>query len=218
MRPQERIMLVGFDEWWYIFSEPTSEEILLDKAIKRIKGGSGTSIYQAVAQFCSTILPKIGGQKTLILFSDGIDVTSKTDTLTSSIYQLRRSNTALSSIYYDSHRILTTQRKTARRPATTVLQRILRNLPISIGLSLEESKLGKRYVQELVFASGGRMFDSGDSKERLKLAFTSALKTARNQKYIEYVSNQPKPLKQARKIKVRVNRPNLTVHIRDAYF
>src|SRR6185295_14231686 len=80
LRPEDRVIVVAFDSRVNIISEATSDREALQKAIRRIKSGGGTSVYSAVKVAVNERLNRIRGRKAIVLFSDGVDTTSKSAT------------------------------------------------------------------------------------------------------------------------------------------
>ena len=87
-----------------------------------------------------------------------------------------------------------------------------------IGTLKAEYIIGRRYMSDLILASGGRLFDAGKSKSQFELAFGEAFAAAKNQRYVEYDSDRKQSVEKDVIIRVRVKRPNLKVHSRDRYF
>ena len=230
INPKDRLMIVGFDQKRYVISEPTNNKANLVKAVKKMKYGSGTSIYEAVSLLSSSWIHRIGGRKTILVFSDGVDTTSLSSDYMRSIQNVMRSNITVSTIYYNSYKDYNPVTKITNTRGKTLTNEVLRKLlgnailghlrrsGGAAGTSVESYKTGKRYLWEISFVSGGRVFNIDTSKDQLSRAFNEALKAIQTQTLIEYVSNQKMPVIGGRKIKVRINRPNLTVHIRDTYF
>ncbi|MFL6216794.1 MAG: VWA domain-containing protein [Blastocatellia bacterium] len=77
LRPQDRVMVASFDRGINYLTDFTSNRQELEYAIRRVRTGSGTSVYDAVYETVSRRLRGIEGRKALILFSDGEDTTSR---------------------------------------------------------------------------------------------------------------------------------------------
>ncbi len=76
LQENDRVMVVSFDEEVHILTPPTSDRKELYRAIKTTQIASGTSVYEAM----DTVMQKlqsIGGRKAIVLFSDGVDTTSR---------------------------------------------------------------------------------------------------------------------------------------------
>jgi Ca-activated chloride channel homolog len=76
LRPQDRVLVASFDRNINFLTDFTSNRQELEWAIRRVRTGSGTSVYEAVYETVARRLRGIEGRKALILFSDGEDTTS----------------------------------------------------------------------------------------------------------------------------------------------
>ena len=95
-----RIIIGAFDHNFKFISERLTSTEGFDKIIKKFKKvGSGTSIYDAVTKFCRVFVPRIAGRKAIIVFSDGVDTTSRGSTYASSVRAVQLSNVIISGIY-----------------------------------------------------------------------------------------------------------------------
>jgi Ca-activated chloride channel family protein len=78
LRADDRVMVVSFnDKIRVLTSQPTSDRALLRNAIRQTEAGSGTRLYDAVDQVINQQLNHIEGRKAIVLFTDGVDTTSK---------------------------------------------------------------------------------------------------------------------------------------------
>mgnify|MGYP000701732416 CR=1 FL=1 len=77
LRPQDKVMVVSFDEYLHILCEATSDRKTIEQAIIKTQIASGTSLYQAVDFVINQRLSKVNGRKAIVLFTDGVDTTSK---------------------------------------------------------------------------------------------------------------------------------------------
>jgi len=77
LRPNDRVMVVCFDEHVMYLTDFTNERRRLDSAINGCQTGHGTSIYEAVYDTVATRFRGIDGRKAMLLLSDGEDTTSR---------------------------------------------------------------------------------------------------------------------------------------------
>jgi Ca-activated chloride channel homolog len=77
LRPDDRVMVISFDRNIDYLTDFTNDRRLLERAIRSVSTGSGTSVYDAVYETVARKLRNVEGRKALILFSDGEDTTSK---------------------------------------------------------------------------------------------------------------------------------------------
>jgi VWFA-related protein len=76
LRPEDKVMVIAFAENVFTLSDFTSDRDQLKRAIRGTRFRDGTSIYDA---FKITIdrLKRITGRKAIVMFTDGVDTTSK---------------------------------------------------------------------------------------------------------------------------------------------
>src|SRR5688500_3696890 len=77
LRPADQVMVVAFDSRLKILTEPTTDKKQLFAAIYKAQFGSGTSLYDAVAYAANLDLSNLPGRKAVVLFTDGVDTTSR---------------------------------------------------------------------------------------------------------------------------------------------
>ncbi|HVS80217.1 MAG TPA: VWA domain-containing protein [Pyrinomonadaceae bacterium] len=78
LRADDRVMIVSFNDKIRVLTpQPTSDRAMLRNAIRQTEAGSGTRLYDAVDQVINKELNYIDGRKAIVLFTDGVDTTSK---------------------------------------------------------------------------------------------------------------------------------------------
>ena len=77
LRPEDKIIVISFDEEVHIHCEPTSDRKEIYRAIRQTKVSTRTSLYEAVDMTINDRLRKIEGRKAMVLFTDGVDTTSR---------------------------------------------------------------------------------------------------------------------------------------------
>jgi len=77
LRPDDRVMVVSFSDKIRVLSQPTNDRNALRNAIRQTEPGSGTRLYDAVDQVINREFNHIEGRKAIVLFTDGVDTTSK---------------------------------------------------------------------------------------------------------------------------------------------
>ena len=87
----------------------------------------------------------------------------------------------------------------------------------SIGRTRAEYAVGRRYLQDLANATGGRIYRAGSSTRELQAAFEGIAEELRSQYEIGYYPDEPGNPGDRKQIKIRINRPNLIIRNRDSY-
>jgi Ca-activated chloride channel family protein len=76
MRPRDKVLLAEFDTGVTLLHDFTSDPNDLVEEIKRLRAGGGTSLYDAIYLISEEKLLYETGRKTVIILSDGADLTS----------------------------------------------------------------------------------------------------------------------------------------------
>jgi Ca-activated chloride channel homolog len=203
LRPQDRVMVVSFNQRVWVDAEFTNDRTTLMKAILRTRTGSSTSIYDAVDLVLTERLSRVQGRKAIVLFSDGVDTSSHLATLESTIERVEESNSILYSVHYDTQDAVI-----ATRP-----------LPVSMvmpGTTKEDYQRAEKYLLELANRSGGRFYEAatlGDAKQ----AFASIAEELRRQYGLGYYSKNDSRDGAFRKIRVQGDNPNWAIRSRLGY-
>jgi Ca-activated chloride channel family protein len=77
LRKEDLALIMNFDRSVSLLQDFTSDPRRLNKAIRSVSIGSGTSVHDAVFLACDEKLKQETGRKAIILISDGGDTTSK---------------------------------------------------------------------------------------------------------------------------------------------
>jgi Ca-activated chloride channel family protein len=77
MRPFDRVALVEFDTGVTLIHDFTSNPNELIREIEQLKAGGGTSLYDAIYLVSEQKMLSQPGRKTVVILSDGADLTSK---------------------------------------------------------------------------------------------------------------------------------------------
>jgi Ca-activated chloride channel homolog len=102
LRPDDRVMVVSFDDKIrFIMADPTNDRNAIRRAIQQVQAGSGTRLYDAVDQVINR-LNKIEGRKAIVLFTDGVDTTSKHQTYESSVSEAEELDALIYPIEFDT--------------------------------------------------------------------------------------------------------------------
>lgn len=216
LKPQDRVMVIEFSESVRVRTEFTSDRKEIYKAIDKADFGSGTSLYEAVDITLRKQLAKVEGRKAVVLFTDGVDTTSRKATYDSTIDYAEESDALIFGIYYNTY--------SENRGGTGTVWPSS-NWPFPSvggggggrGNSPSDYALGRKYVEELSAYTGGRVFRPEATPGGLTRAFEGIAEELRRQYSIGYVPKDDGKPGQRKQIKVRVSRTNLLVRSRDSY-
>jgi VWFA-related protein len=233
LRPEDRVMVVSFDDSINVLSEPTNDFDKLTRAIRRTHTGGGTRLYDAVDQVINKHLNRITGRKAVVLFTDGVDTTSRRASYQSTVRQAEELDALIYPVSYNTTSGIGSVGGPTQIPLPGGRGGISIGLPFpripgttgggtgggggGVGGSTPgEYKRGSAYLQELAQKTGGRVYN-GDSVVGLSQAFAWVAEELRRQYSLGYYPNPHGQEGQRRQIKVRVSQPSLVVTARDSY-
>jgi Ca-activated chloride channel family protein len=102
LRPADRVIVVAFDEQVRVLSEATSDRNQLRNAIRRTHTGGGTRLYDAVDLVINDQLSRVQGRKAVVLFTDGVDSTSRRASFESTLDEAVELDAMIYPIHYDT--------------------------------------------------------------------------------------------------------------------
>ncbi len=204
LRSQDAVMVIEFDRNVKVRTEVTNDRSRIFKAIQKADFGSGTSIYDAVDFTLRRRLNAISGRKAIVLFTDGVDTTSRRAGYDSTLSVAEEADAMIFPIYYN-----TFAWNRARGGFPEFLD--------PVGTRPEDYALGRKYLEELSEYTGGRIFRPEATPGGLTAAFEGIAEELRRQYSIGYIPAKRGQTGERKLIKVRVNLPNLTIRARDSY-
>lgn len=103
LRPDDRVMVVSFDDKIRVLEQPTSDRSALRNAILQTRIGSGTRLYDAMDQVINQYFNRIEGRKAIVLFTDGVDTSSKHATYEDNIRDAEELDALIYPVEYDTY-------------------------------------------------------------------------------------------------------------------
>lgn len=217
LRPQDKVLLIEFNDSVRVLSELTSDREQLRRAIADIHSGEYTQVYEAVYTAVWERLADIEGRKAVILFTDGIDTASseivEEDTLDAIIesedvivYPIRYSTRA--DVERRLERKFNAERMANPQKAEADQQKSLRELDRTY-------RQADEYLDELARLSGG-VVERADVIADLKGALGRIADELRKQYLLGYYPPHEKKV-ESRRITVTVSRPDAIVRARPGY-
>lgn len=217
LKAQDSVMVVEFDSSVNVLTELTNDRQKIYRGIDRADFGDGTSLYEAVDFSLRRRLNKIEGRKAIVLFTDGVDTTSRRASFERTIKDAEESEAMIFPIYYNTflENSGIGQGGVLNSPPTIGFPGIGGGRPP--GTRPEDYARGRAYLNELADATGGRVFRPESTPGGLVTAFEGIAEELRRQYNIGYYPTDEGTAGQRKQIKVRVNRPNLAIRARDSY-
>lgn len=104
LRPDDRVMVVSFsDKIKCLTPQPTTNRSDISYAIRQTDPGSGTRLYDAVDQMLNQKVNQIEGRKAIVLFTDGVDTTSKHAHYEDNVRDAEESDALIYPVEYDTY-------------------------------------------------------------------------------------------------------------------
>lgn len=233
LRPDDRVMVVSFDDDVRVLTEFTNDRYRMRDAIRRTRTGNGTKLYDAVDLVINQRLNQVQGRKAVVLFTDGVDTTSNRASYASNVRDAEELDALIYPVQYDTFSDVNSGGGSnwpgARLPTSPVdiLIGILggrrgRSGPMigggggGVGGSRGDYERANRYLRDLAEKTGARQFQA-NSISNLSSAFASVAEELRRQYSLGYYPIRPPQPGERRNVRVRVNQPNLAVRSRDSY-
>ncbi len=239
LRQDDRVMVVSFDESIRVLTDFTSDRSRLRDAIRRTRTGGGTRLYDAVDLVINEQLSRVSGRKAVVLFTDGVDTTSKHASYETNIDDAEELDALIYPVQYDTHTDMRAGGSTwpggggsVGSPGEAVIEifgAIFGNKGRrsggggrrgggsgGSGTSGYEYDVASRYLRDIAERTGARTYQA-DSTQNISSAFGNVAEELRRQYSLGYYPKTPAQAGQRRQVKVRVNQPNLAVRTRNTY-
>jgi len=229
LRQDDQVMVVSFDDQVRVLSEFTSDRYRLRDAIRRTRPGDGTKLYDAVDLVINQRLSSVSGRKAIVLFTDGVDTTSRHASYDSNIRDAEELDALIYPVQYNTYTDMGGGGGSGWPNSNgDILGQILGGVfgrggggrggggGGGIGNSRREYDIANRYLHELAERTGARDYEA-DSTQNLSSAFANIAEELRRQYSLGYYPKTPAQTGDRRQIRVRVNQPNLAVRTRDSY-
>jgi Ca-activated chloride channel family protein len=238
LRNDDRVMVVSFNDDIKILSEFTTDRRKLERAIQRSKTDDGTRLYDAVDMVINQQLSRVQGRKAIVLFTDGVDTTSKRASYQSNVMDAQELDALIYPVQYDTSQdmgggnfppmgqgdvwgqilggIFGGGRRGGGHRGGGGYPRGGGGYPQGRGTARDDYDLASQYLLELANSTGGREYHA-DSLQNMSAAFANVAEELRRQYSLGYYPKRPPQAGQRRQIRVRAKQPNLAVRARDSY-
>ncbi|HKC85015.1 MAG TPA: VWA domain-containing protein, partial [Blastocatellia bacterium] len=213
------------------------------QAIYETRTGGSTKLYEAVDKVVDR-LETVEGRKAIVLFTDGVDTSSRRANFLNTIVKVEESGALVYPIKYDTEGYQNSggiqgppsnpwpwpdpsPRGRRRWPFIGQLSPQWQSpqwrfsqwpgrAPSTVGGSSDEYRRAARYLQELADRSGGRLHDA-DTIGNLSQAFSNIADELRHQYSISYYPSNAKKDGTYRRVKVRVEKTGAVIRAREGY-
>ena len=233
LRANDRVMVIAFDENVHVLSPVTNNRYQLKSAIRSLQFGNGTSLYEAVDYVINREMSRIQGRKAVVLFSDGVDTTSRRASYQSTVAMTEEVDSLFYTIRYDTSSDMNgganypTQQRRGRNGRVSmadILGAIISGGSVNVGsggggqagASAAEYETGRKYLETIAQKSGGRKFDA-QSITNINAAFSGIAEELRRQYSLGYYPDRVGTVGERKQIKVRVMRQGVVVRAKNSY-
>jgi Ca-activated chloride channel family protein len=233
LRPEDRVMVISFDEDVHMLCEATSDRGQIYRAIRSTRIATGTSLYEAVDLTMNDRLRAIKGRKAIVLFTDGVDTTSRKSNDLQNLRDSMELDALIYPIRYDTFADVQSMKNKSvitmpgSKPSTTHPNDPSKNpfppiqgptvaQPGDKGTTAKEYTDAEEYLNQLALSTGGRIY-LASTLGNLSSAFSKIASELREFYSLGYYPTDEGKPGATRKIKVTVNQPQAAVRARDSY-
>jgi VWFA-related protein len=225
LRSDDRVMVVEFNGDINVLSDFTNDRSKLQRAIRRAETDDGTSLYDAVDMVINQKLNRVTGRKAIVLFTDGVDTTSRRADYQSNVMDAQELDALIYPVRYDTAQDMNVGNYPPIQQPVDIFGQILggifgggrrRGGGGGRGTARDDYNRAGRYLMDLADSTGGREYRA-DSLQNMTYAFANVAEELRRQYTIGYYPKRTPQAGQRRMIKVRARQPNLAVRARESY-
>lgn len=231
LRENDKVMIISFDEEVHVLCQPTTDRKIMQTAIRSTKIASGTSLYEAVDLVINDKFRKINGRKAIVLFTDGVDTTSRKAHDLNNLSDALELDALVYPIQYDTFNdVQAIKNRPVIVPPTQPSPIPTQNkspfpfpiptsgvgTPSSQGTSAEDYRKADEYLNQMADRTGGRLYKASTTAN-LASAFSNIAAELREYYSLGYYPKEDAKTGKKRKIKVRVTQTGLVVKARDGY-
>ena len=217
LKPEDKVMVVAFDEKPHVLCEPTNNRMALKLAIDSTRISSGTALYETLDLVLNEKLARVTGRKAVVLLSDGVDTTKGGLDAESILKSVAETEALVYPIQYDTYEDVQKSRKNAAEVAYDEDDRpYLVKRPKIKGEREEDYKAASEFLKTLSEQTGGDVFNVA-STVNLASAFAQIAENLRRIYTLGYYPGADREVGIRYGIKVRVYRPNLIIKARGGY-
>ncbi len=230
LRPQDKVIVISFDEDVHVLCEATNDRQAIYRAIKSTKIATGTSLYEAVDLVMNDRLRLIDGRKAIILFTDGVDTTSRRSNDLQNLSDAMELDSLIYTIRYDTFADVQAMknRGVIAKPPVIVspvptsggspfpFPMPTVGTPSTKGTTAEEYERAEQYLTELAERTGGRIYQAS-TLGNLADAYSKIASELREFYSIGYYPKEDRVAGKRASVKIKVDREGLVVRSREGY-
>lgn len=237
LRPEDKVMVISFDEEVHMLCEATNDRKAIYRAIKSTRIATGTSLYEAVDLVINDRLRHIEGRKAIILFSDGVDTTSRRSNDFANLDDAMELDAIIYTIRYDTFSDVQRMKSGGMPmptppPISSPIPSSTPNsnpfpfpfppaiptiaTPNSTGTTSEEYRRAEEYLDQMSMRTGGRLYQA-DTLGSMADAYSKIASELREFYSIGYYPKEDRMTGKKTNVKVKVDQSGLVVRSREGF-
>jgi Ca-activated chloride channel family protein len=220
LKPQDRVLIVTFDEKVNFLGDFTSDRRQLSRTIRSVKSSYLTSLYDAIHITINEKLVPVRGRKAIVVLTDGVDTYSRRATYESTLELVANTGVLTYAVQYETRNI---GGPTIKPPSIPPYSSRFFATPFAAAApqiqhppKRDRYIIATEYLQSLAAHSGAR-YMRAETIESTSYAFGLIAEELRNQYTLAYYSTNEKRDGTYRRIDVRVGAGDLTARWRPGY-
>lgn len=237
LRGADKVMIVSFDGEVHVLTEPTGDRDALTRAVRSTAiSQTGTSLYEAVDLVVNQKLKKIAGRKAIVLFTDGVDTTSRRANDLGNLSDALESDALVYPIRYDTFSdvqamknkpVIVPPARKSPIPSTNPSPFPFPfptgtggsgsiGTPGAAGTTVEDYRKAEEYLNEMANRTGGTVYQASTGAN-LAQAFSAIAAELREYYSLGYYPKENRKAGKTRRLKVLVDRKDMVVRARESY-
>jgi Ca-activated chloride channel homolog len=208
LRPQDRVMVISFDDKVWVDAEFTNDREKLLRAILRTRTGGSTRLYDALDLALTERLSRVQGRKAVVVFTDGMDSRSRLAGVKDVLEHVEESGTLVYPVRYDTFTDMTNPAMGQVAPGARVGR--------MLSYMKSDYEQAAEFLKKLAAQSGGR-YHAVETIKDTRQAFADIAEELRRQYWLGYYPANPARDGSYRRIRVKVNKPGVAIRARDGY-
>jgi Ca-activated chloride channel homolog len=219
LQPNDRVLIVTFDEKVNFLGDFTSDRREIEHAIRSVKSSYATSLYDAIHLTITEKLASIKGRKAIVALTDGVDTWSRRATYESTLELVANAGVSSYAIQYDTRNdggSPMSPFSLPRMPGAHLSRFIQGGAQTRNQPPRDRYLIAADYLRSLA-AQSGALHLRAESIESSSFAFALIANELRNQYTLAYYPTNDKRDGDFRAIAVRVKGGDFSVRARQGY-
>jgi VWFA-related protein len=219
LHPQDQVAVITFADEVTLLEDFSPDRTLATEAIRRIRAGGATCLYETVYLALEQLLKPVRQRKALVLFTDGVDTASRQASRKQTLNMAKETEASINTIYFNTEKDFSQAAGGVPGPNPFPYP----YPPVSAGGGYPGGPSifvdytdGRHYLSDLSRNSGGLFYNAMKSED-LGKAFEQIAGELASQYSLSYYPTNTNQDGKFHNVKVKVNRPGSVVRTRKGY-